>query len=89
MIERFNPLLKQVKNKTLNMQRLGHSWTDKGSKSSTTVRRRLEITSSRLIMTEEEYKNKKKRSSRSKKNFIALKQKNTIDEINTIDKMKD
>ena len=39
-------------------------------------------TSSRLIMTEEVYKKKVKRSSRSKKNFIALKQKNAIDEIN-------
>ena len=57
MIERGNPLLKQVKNKTLNMHRLGLSWTDKVSKSSPTVRRRSENTNSRLIRTEEVYKN--------------------------------
>ena len=33
-------------------------------------------------MTEEVYKNEVKRSNRSKKKFIALKQKNFIDEIN-------
>ena len=32
-------------------------WTDRGSKSLPTVRRRLENTNSRLIMTEEVYKN--------------------------------
>ena len=53
MIERGNPLLKQVKNKTLKKHRFGLFWTDKGSKSSPTVRRRLENTNSRLIMTEE------------------------------------
>ena len=57
-------------------------WTDKRSKSSPTVRRRLENTNSRLILTEEVYKNWLKWSNRSKKNFIALKQKNFIDEIN-------
>ena len=41
-IERGNPLWKPVKNKTLNSQRLGLIWTDRGSKSSPTVRRRLE-----------------------------------------------
>ena len=56
-IERSNPLLKQVKNKTLNMHRLGLFWTDRGSKSSATVRRRLENTNSKPIMTEEVYKN--------------------------------
>ena len=35
----------------------GLSWTDKGSKSSLTARRRLENTNSRLIMTEEVFKN--------------------------------
>ena len=44
-------------------------WTDRGSKSSPTVRRRSRDTNSRLIMN------------LSKKNFIALKQKNFIDEI--------
>ena len=34
-----------------------HFWTDRGSKSSPTVRRRIEDTNSRLIMTEEVYKN--------------------------------
>ena len=33
-------------------------------------------------MTEEVFTNYVKRSSRSKKNFIPLKQKNTVDEIN-------
>ena len=51
-IERGNPLLKQVKNKTLNMHCIGLSWTDKGSKSSPTVRRRLENTNSMLITIE-------------------------------------
>ena len=43
-----------------------------------------ENTNSKLIMTEEIYKNFVKRSSRSKKNFTALKQKNAIDEINKL-----
>ena len=81
-MERSNPLLKQVKNKTLDMHRLGPCWTDRGSKSAPAVRRRLENTNSRLITTEEVNKNQVKRSNRSKKNFIALKQKNFIDEIN-------
>ena len=42
----------------------------------------IEDTNSRLIMTEEVYNNQVKRSSRSKKNLIAFKQKNFIDEIN-------
>ena len=45
------------------------------SKSSLTVKRRFENTNSRPIMTEEVWKNWMKRSSRSKKNFIARKQK--------------
>ena len=56
-IERCRPLIKQVKNKTLNKHRLGLFWTDRGSKASPTVRRRLEDTNSRVIMTEEENKN--------------------------------
>ena len=47
----------KFRDKTLKKNRLGLSWTDKGSKSSLTVRRRLENTNSRLIMTEEVYKN--------------------------------
>ena len=80
--EQGDLLLKQVKNNTLNTHRLGLFWRDKGSKSSPTVRRRLENTNSRLVMTEEVYKYKVKRSSPSKKSFIVLKQKNSIDEIN-------
>ena len=52
-IDRGNPLWKEVKNETLNTHRLRLSWADRGSKSSPTVRRRLENTNSRLIMTEE------------------------------------
>ena len=84
MIERSNPLLKVTKftDETLKKNRLGLSWTDTGRKSSLNARRRLENTNSRLIVTEEVYKNWAKRSSRSKKNFIALKQKDAVDEIN-------
>ena len=57
--------------------------TDKGSKSSLIVKRRLENTNSRPIMTEEENKNWMKRSSRRKKKFIVLnKETNDVDEIN-------
>ena len=51
MIERWNPLfvvtsvtsnVTKFRDKTLKANRLGLSWTDKGSKSSLTVRRRLE-----------------------------------------------
>ena len=65
----------------LKTNRLGLSWTDKGSKSSLTVKRRFKSTNSRLIMTEEVYKSWMKRSSRRKKNFILLKQKNDVDKI--------
>ena len=65
-IERGNPLfavtqvtrkVTKFRGKTLKANRLGLSWTDKESKSSPTARRRLENTNSRLIMTEEVYKN--------------------------------
>ena len=55
-IDRGNPLWKEVKSSTPNMHRLGLLWTDRGSKSSTTVRRRSGDTNSRLFMTEEVYK---------------------------------
>ena len=61
--------------------RLGLSWTDKGSKSSLIVKRRLANTNSRLTMTQEVYQNWVKRSIRSKKKFIVLKQKNDVDKI--------
>ena len=66
MIERGNPLfavtqvtrkVTKFRDKTLKVNRLGLSWTDKGSKSSPTVKRRFENTNSRPIMTEEVYKN--------------------------------
>ena len=66
MIERGNPLfaatqvtrkVTKFRDKTPKTNRLGLSWTDKGSKSSLTVKRRLENTNSRLIMTEEVFKN--------------------------------
>ena len=50
-------LWKEVKNETLNTHSLGFFWTDRGSKSSLIVRRRLEDTNSSLIMTEEFFKN--------------------------------
>ena len=79
VIERRNLLfadlcraLKKLRGKTLKANRLGLFWTDTGSNSSLTVKRRFENTNSRLIMTEEVYKNWMKRSSRRKKNFIVL-----------------
>ena len=48
---------KKFRDKTLKVNRLGLFSTDKGSKSSLTVKRRYESTNSRLIMTEEVYKN--------------------------------
>ena len=66
MIERGNPLfaatqvtrkVTKFKDKTLKANRLGLSWTGKGSKSSVTVKRRFKNTNSRLIMTEEVCKN--------------------------------
>ena len=59
MIERGNPLfavtqgtrkVTKFRGKTLKTNRLGLSWTDKGSKSLLTVKRRFENTNSRLIM---------------------------------------
>ena len=46
----------QEQNIELNTHRLCFFWTDRGSKSSPIVRRRLRDTSSSLIMTEEVYK---------------------------------
>ena len=60
----------------------GQELNTERSKCSPTVRLRLEDTNSRLIMTEEVYENWVKLLSRSKKNFIVLKQKNFNDEIN-------
>ena len=66
MIERGNQLfavtqvtgkVAKFRDKTLKANRLGLSWTDKESKFSLTVKRRFENTNSRLIMTEEVYKN--------------------------------
>ena len=62
-IDRGNPLRREqgdllwqvVKSSTLETHRLGLSWTDRKSKSSPNVRRRLRNTNSRLIMTEEVY----------------------------------
>ena len=75
------PVVGRTGRPNLNKHRLGLFWTDRGGKSSLTVRRRLENTNSRLIMTEEVNKNWMKRSSRSKKNFIVLKQTNDVDKI--------
>ena len=74
-------MVKKFRDKTLKTNRLGLYWTDRGSKSSLIFKRRFKSTNSRLIMTEEVYKNWLRRSSR-RKNFIVLKQKNNFDEIN-------
>ena len=58
--EQEDLLWKEVKNQTPNTYRLGLCWTDRKSKSSPTVMRRLEDTNSRLIVTEEVYKIKRK-----------------------------
>ena len=72
----------KFRDKTLKTNRLGLSWTDKGSRFSLIVKQRfVESTNSRLITTEEVNKNWMERSSRSKKNFIVLRQKNDVDEI--------
>ena len=47
----------EIQRQLLKMNRLGLSWTDKENKFSLNVRRRLEKTNSRLVMTEEVYKN--------------------------------
>ena len=64
----------------LQMHRLEICWTDRGSKFSPNARRKLRNTKSRLIMTEEVYKNLVKLLNLSKKNFTALKLKNFNDE---------
>ena len=62
MIERRNPLfavtqvtrkVTKFRGKPLKANRLELSWTDKGSKSSLTVKRKFESTNSRPIVTEE------------------------------------
>ena len=55
-IDRGNPLSKVVENWTLNTHRLGLFWTDRGSKSSPTVRRKSGDMNSMQTMTEEVYK---------------------------------
>ena len=50
------PVVETGQKLNLDMHRLGLFWIDRGSKSSPTVRRRLEDTNSRLITTEEVYK---------------------------------
>ena len=55
--ERGNLLDQQVRRKMLQMHRLELCWTDRKSKFSPNVRRKLRKTNSRLIMTEEAYEN--------------------------------
>ena len=57
----------------LQMHRLELCWTDRKSKFSPNVRRKLRNTNSRLIMTEEVYENYVKILNLSKKNLTALK----------------
>ena len=44
--------LTKIRGKTLKANRFGLSWTDKGSKSSLTVKRKFENTNSKLVMTQ-------------------------------------
>ena len=71
----------KFRDKTLKTNRSGLFWTDKGSKSSLTVKRRHESTNSRLIMTEEKHKNWMKLLNFSRKNFVVLLQENDVDKI--------
>ena len=88
--ERWDPLESEqsdlldqmVRSWTLDTHRLELCWTDRKSKPSPNVRRRLRNTISRLIMTEEVYETYVKLLNLSRKNFIALKQNNYNDEIN-------
>ena len=67
MIERGDPLFAHLVHKfrasnklrdtTLKTNRLGLSWSDKESRFSLTVKQRFENTNSRLITTEEIFKN--------------------------------
>ena len=47
----------EIQRQNSENEQIGTFWTDKGSKSSPTVRRRSENTKSRLNMTEEVFKN--------------------------------
>ena len=76
------PVVETSQEQKLEHAQIGALLDDRKSKFSPTVRRKSGDTNSRPIMTEEVHKNLVKRSSRSKKNFVALKQKNAIDEIN-------
>ena len=78
---RVKSKVKKFRDKTLKANRLGLSWTDKGSKSLPTVKRRFKSTNSRLIMAGGVYKNWMKRSSCRKKKFVVL-----IKETNDADK---
>ena len=71
----------EIQRQNSGSEQIGLSWTDKAIKSSLIVKGRFENTKSRPIMTEEVYKNWMKWSSRSKKNFIVLEQKNEVDKI--------
>ena len=46
----------KIRRQNSEIEQIGLSWTDNGSKSSLTVKRRFENTNSRLIMTEEVFK---------------------------------
>ena len=79
MIERRDPLFvdlcrapKKLRDTTLEVNRSGLSWKDKGSRFSLTVKQRFENTNSRLITTAKVFKSWRKRSSRQKKKFVEL-----------------
>ena len=58
---------------TLETNKLNLCWTDRKSKSSPNVRRKIKKHESRLVVSEEVYKNEVKLLNLSKKNFTALK----------------
>ena len=68
----------------LQMHRIELCWTDRKSKFSPNLRRKLRNTNSRLIMTEEVYENSGKLLNLSKKNFSALKLKNFNDKMDRL-----
>ena len=73
-----------VRSYTLQLHRLEFCWTDRQSKFSSSVRRKLRNTNSRLIMTEQMCENYVKLLKLSKKTSTALKLKSFNDEINNL-----
>ena len=75
------PSVREIIATAQKVSKSGFFWSDKESRFSLTVKQRFENTSSRLVLTEEVFRSCMKRSSRRKKNFIVLRQKNDVDNI--------